>query len=65
MKTTTFYGLMEVSKELGVAYWKLIYAEQAGHIAEPMRIACKRAYTSEDVAKLKHYFLTKEGKKKS
>lgn len=57
MQTATrYFGLMEVSRETSIPYWRIIYAEQAGHIPEPMRIACKRVYTEEDVEKIKHYF---------
>lgn len=56
MKTARYYGLMEVSRETGVSYWRIIYAEQAGHLPDPMRIACKRIYAEEDVEKIRSYF---------
>jgi hypothetical protein len=29
MNTARYYGLMEVSRETGIPYWRIIYAEQA------------------------------------
>ena len=55
---TQYYGLMEISKELHVPYWRIIYAERAGYIAEPLRIATKRAYTENDLQQLRQYFQT-------
>jgi len=49
---------MEISKELQVPYWRIIYAERAGYIAEPLRIATKRAYTENDLHQLRQYFQT-------
>jgi hypothetical protein len=56
MQTPHYFGLMEMSREIGVPYWKIIYAEQAGYLPGPMRIACKRIYTEEDMEKVKNYF---------
>jgi len=53
---TRYYGLMEISKKLGVTYWRILYAERAGYIPEPLRIATKRAYTDHDLQQLRHYF---------
>jgi DNA-binding transcriptional MerR regulator len=57
MNTTRYWGLMEVAREIGVPYWRIIYAEQAGHLPEPMRIACKRVYTDKDVDRIRNYFV--------
>lgn len=56
MQTTHYFGLMEVSRETGIPYWRIIYAEQARHLPEPLRIACKRAYNEEDVERIRNYF---------
>lgn len=53
---TRYYGLMEISKKLGVTYWRILYAERAGYIPEPLRIATKRAYTEHDLRQLRQYF---------
>ena len=56
MQTAHYFGLMEVSRETGIPYWRIIYAEQAKHLPDPMRIACKRVYTEDDVEKIRNYF---------
>ena len=56
MQTAHYYGLMEVSRATGIPYWRIIYAEQANHLPDPMRIAYKRAYTEEDVETIRNYF---------
>ena len=60
MKTQKYKGLMDVSKDTGIPFWRIIYAEQAGYIPEPMRIACKRVYMKNDVQKIKEHFAKKE-----
>jgi DNA-binding transcriptional MerR regulator len=55
-------GLMEVARETGVSYYRIIYAEHAGHLPEPVRIACKRIYHRKDVDRIKAYFNRKEAK---
>jgi len=57
MNTTRYLGLMEVARETGIPYWRIIYAEQAGYLPEPMRIACKRVYTDKDVDRVRKYFV--------
>jgi hypothetical protein len=49
MKTARYLGLMEVARETGIPYWRIIYAEQADYLPGPLRIARKRVYTDEDV----------------
>jgi DNA-binding transcriptional MerR regulator len=56
MQTATYFGLMEVSRETGIPYWRIIYAEQARHLPDPVRIARKRVYTEEDVERIRNYF---------
>jgi DNA-binding transcriptional MerR regulator len=51
-----YLGLMEVARETGIPYWRIIYAEQAGHLPNPMRIACKRVYTDKDVDRVRKHF---------
>jgi DNA-binding transcriptional MerR regulator len=55
-------GLMEVSRETGIPYYRIIYAEHAGYLAQPERIACKRIYSDKDVERIKAYFSKKEAK---
>ncbi len=55
-----YLGLMEVSRLLQIPFWKIIYAEQAGRIPEPLRIAMKRAYTLEDIEVIREHFARKE-----
>jgi DNA-binding transcriptional MerR regulator len=62
MQTARYFGLMEAAREAGIPYWRIIYAEQAGYLPEPGRIAHKRIYTEEDVAQIKAYFGRKEDK---
>ena len=62
MKPDEFLGLMEVSRKTGVPYYRIIYAEHAGHLPEPGRIACKRAYGDKDVERIKAYFGRKGAK---
>jgi DNA-binding transcriptional MerR regulator len=57
MKTARYLGLMEIARETGIPYWRIIYAEQAGYLPGPMQIACKRVYTEEDVERIRNYFL--------
>ncbi len=57
-----YFGLMEVSRKIDIPYYRIIYAEQAGHLPDPMRIACKRVYTQKDLARITDYFAAKEGR---
>ena len=56
MTIARYLGLMEVARETGIPYWRIIYAEQAGYLPTPMRIACKRVYSENHVQKIKTYF---------
>ncbi len=62
MNTARYFGLMEAAKRTGIPYWRIIYAEHAGHLPEPGRIACKRIYTPKDVERIKAYFGGEEAK---
>ena len=62
MQTEKFRGLMEVARETGIPFYRIIYAEQAGHIPGPGRIAGKRIYTDRGVEMIKSYFSQKERK---
>ena len=62
MKPDEFLGLMEVSRETGIPYYRIVYAEHAGHLPEPGRIARKRIYTDKDVERIRAYFGRKEAK---
>jgi DNA-binding transcriptional MerR regulator len=56
MLTEDCRGLMEVARETGVPYWRIIYAERAGHLPEPRRVARKRVYQDEDVRRIRNFF---------
>ena len=60
MQTAHYFGLMEVSRATNIPYWRIIYAEQANHLPDPMRIACKRVYNEDDVEKIRNYFCDNE-----
>ena len=62
MRLERVRGLMEVSQVTGIPYYRIIYAEHAGHLPKPRRVACKRIYNENDVARIKAYFGRKEGK---
>jgi hypothetical protein len=51
-----YMSLMEVSRKLEIPFWRIVYAEQAGRIPEPLRIASKRAYTAEEVELIRAHF---------
>jgi hypothetical protein len=53
---------MEVSRETGIPYYRIIYAEHAGHLPEPGRIARKRVYGQKDVERIRAYFGRKGAK---
>lgn len=58
------YSLREVSRRLGVAYWRISYAHASGAVREPTgRFAGKRLYTEADVAALAEHFGTETGSK--
>jgi hypothetical protein len=59
MRQEKVRGLMEVARETGIPYYRIIYAEHAGHLPEPGRIAFKRVYGDKDVERIKAYFARK------
>jgi DNA-binding transcriptional MerR regulator len=62
MKTARYFGLMEAARKTGISYWRIIYAEHAGRLPEPGRIARKRVYGDKDVERIRRYFGRKEAK---
>lgn len=51
------FSLRQVSKRLGVAYWRISYAHASGAVREPKsRFAGKRLYTEADLAALAQHF---------
>ena len=56
------FSLRQVSKRLGVAYWRISYAHTSGAVREPIsRFAGKRLYTEADVAALAQHFDVQPG----
>jgi len=56
------FSLRQVSKRLGVAYWRISYAHASGAVREPIsRFAGKRLYTEDDVATLAKHFNVQPG----
>jgi hypothetical protein len=61
-KEEEMYSLRQVSKRLGVAYWRVSYAHASGAVREPVsRFAGKRLYTEADVAALASHFNVQPG----
>ena len=48
--------LNEAAKLLGVQPYRITYALAVGKVPEPARIANKRIFQSEDIARLRTYF---------
>ena len=56
------FSLRQVSKRLGVAYWRISYAHASGAVREPIsRFAGKRLYTEADVSALAQHFGVQHG----
>lgn len=56
------FSLRQVSKRLGVAYWRISYAHASGAVREPTsRFAGKRVYSPADVAALANHFKVQPG----
>lgn len=51
----------EVAARLGVRFYQIKYAHQAGHVEEPLRVGNHRLYAESDIRRLQLYFSTKEG----
>ena len=56
MQTQEFRGLMEVARATGIPYYRIIYAENAGRLPAPMRVANKRVYSAADIDRIRAYF---------
>lgn len=54
--TRNHYSTGEVARLLGVAQHRIAYAHVTGKCPEPSRFCGKRAYSSEDVARLASHF---------
>ncbi len=50
----------EVAARLGVQFYRIKYAHQAGHVEEPLRVGNHRLYAEDDIRRLQLYFATKE-----
>jgi len=56
------YSLNQVSRRLGVPYYRISYAHASGTVREPVgRFAGKRLYTEADVAELAKHFHKQPG----
>jgi hypothetical protein len=51
-----FYSIRQVADHLGVRFYRIKYAHQAGHVREPLRVGNTRFYTEADIQVLKNYF---------
>jgi hypothetical protein len=60
MEIHEYRGLMDVAREVAVPYYRILYAENAGRLPAPMRVANKRVYTEADIARIRDYFDSKE-----
>lgn len=57
------FSLRDVSRRLGVPYYRISYAHSTGAVREPVnRFAGKRLYTEADVAALAKHFGIKPGR---
>lgn len=65
MKMPNYRGLMEVARETAIPYYRIIYAENAGWLPAPMRLANKRIYTDADVDRIRAHFSSKENDEKN
>lgn len=55
------FSVREVSSRLGVKWYRIKYAHNAGLVAEPMRVANHRLYSEADIKRLETYFAEKGG----
>lgn len=55
-----YVGLEAASRILGVPYWRIRHAHQAGHIPEPPRVANRRVYDAEMLEQLRQYFAARK-----
>ncbi len=60
MQTPEYRGLIEVSRETGIPFYRILYAENAGWLPPPMRIANKRVYQRADIDRIRQHFADKE-----
>lgn len=51
-----YLGLMDVSSKIGVAYWRITYAVQAGKVPPPLKVAGRYLFTFKDVERLRRHF---------
>ena len=45
----TFLSIRQVADRLGVRWYRVKYAHQAGHVHEPLRVGNTRFYTEADI----------------
>jgi DNA-binding transcriptional MerR regulator len=55
-----YVGLEEAARLVGVPYWRIRHAHQAGHIPEPPRVSNRRVYDAEMLERLKAYFAARK-----
>lgn len=60
MDDRKYVGLMELSRLVGVAYWKIVYAHKSGAVPKPEPIVGTLAYAPEDVERINRYFAAKK-----
>ena len=54
----SLYTIGEVARKVGVSINRIAYHHGTGRLAEPERFAGDRAYTEEDLARVRSYFET-------
>jgi hypothetical protein len=58
----TFYSIRQVADRLGVRWYRVKYAHQAGHVQEPLRVGNTRFYADADIRRLEDYFSMRPGR---
>lgn len=60
MENKNYVGLMAVSRETGVPYWRIRYAHLSGALPWPARVVNTWAYGPEDIDRIASYFAVKK-----
>jgi len=64
METQAFIGLMELSRVVGIPYWRITYAHKKGVLPWPNRIVNTLAYSAGDVRRVTAYFAAQKNRKR-
>jgi hypothetical protein len=55
-KMSQYFSIRQVADRLGVAFYRVKFAHQAGHVQEPLRVGNTRFYAEDDIRRLERYF---------